>query len=102
MGKAFDGNTISVPTATSRSWNHLHQRERYRERQHAYMIKLTSTENNIVAGTATPFSVPAFTTTGGIQVNGAVVPEPAGGWGCACGALRFDPSCFERVIASET
>src|ERR1700727_1220481 len=72
----------------SRSWNHLHQRQRYRERQHAYMIKLTSAENNIVAGTATPCSVPAFTTTGGIQVNGAVVPELAGGWGGARGAAQ--------------
>jgi Right handed beta helix region len=39
-----------------------------------YMVILSGTENNTVTGTATPFSVPASTTTGGILVNGAVVP----------------------------
>jgi hypothetical protein len=39
-----------------------------------YQVNLTGTQNNTVTGTATPFSVPASTTTGGILVNGAVVP----------------------------
>jgi hypothetical protein len=39
-----------------------------------YKLNLTGTQNNSVTGTATPFSVPASTTTGGILVNGVVVP----------------------------
>jgi hypothetical protein len=39
-----------------------------------YMTVLSGTQNNTVTGTATPFSVPASTTIGGILVNGAVVP----------------------------
>jgi hypothetical protein len=39
-----------------------------------YMVNLQGTQNNSVTGTATPFSVPASTTTGGILVNGVSVP----------------------------
>jgi hypothetical protein len=39
-----------------------------------YMVNLIGTQNNSVTGTATPFSVPASTTTGSILVNGAAVP----------------------------
>ncbi len=39
-----------------------------------YQVNLTGSQNNSVTGTATPFSVPASTTIGGILVNGAVVP----------------------------
>jgi len=39
-----------------------------------YLVNLTGTQNNSVTGTATPFSVPASTTTGTILVNGVPVP----------------------------
>jgi hypothetical protein len=39
-----------------------------------YLVNLTGTQNNSVTGTATPFSVPASTTTGSILVNGVPVP----------------------------
>jgi hypothetical protein len=39
-----------------------------------YMTVLSGTQSNTITGTATPFSVPASTTIGGILVNGAVVP----------------------------
>jgi hypothetical protein len=39
-----------------------------------YQVNLTGTQNNSVTGTATPFSVPASTTTGAILVNGVFVP----------------------------
>jgi hypothetical protein len=37
-------------------------------------VTLMGSQNNTVTGTATPFSVPASTTSGGILVNGVVVP----------------------------
>jgi hypothetical protein len=37
-------------------------------------VTLTSSQNNTVTGTSLPFSVPASTTTGGILVNGTVMP----------------------------
>jgi hypothetical protein len=40
----------------------------------SYSAGLASTQNNVIQGADTPFSVPAGTTTGGIEVNGAVVP----------------------------
>jgi hypothetical protein len=39
-----------------------------------YQVNLMGTQNNSVTGTATPFSVPASTTTGTILVNGVPVP----------------------------
>jgi hypothetical protein len=39
-----------------------------------YMPNLSSAANNTITGAATPFSVPASTTTGGILVNGTVMP----------------------------
>jgi hypothetical protein len=39
-----------------------------------YKVNLTGTQNNSVSGTATPFAVPASTTTGSILVNGVSVP----------------------------
>lgn len=39
-----------------------------------YSVGLSSTQNNTIQGADTPFSVPAGTTTGGIEVNGTVVP----------------------------
>ena len=39
-----------------------------------YLVNLTSSQNNTVTGTATPFSVPASTTSGGILVNGSLLP----------------------------
>ena len=39
-----------------------------------YMLNLSSAANNTISGAATPFSVPASTTTGGILINGTVMP----------------------------
>ncbi len=39
-----------------------------------YSVGLIGTQNNVIQGADTPFSVPASTTTGGILVNGTVVP----------------------------
>jgi Right handed beta helix region len=39
-----------------------------------YMPNLSSSANNTITGAATPFSVPASTTSGGILVNGTVMP----------------------------
>jgi hypothetical protein len=39
-----------------------------------YTLNLAGSQNNVIQGADTPFSVPAGTTTGGIVVNGAVVP----------------------------
>ena len=39
-----------------------------------YSVGLAGTQNNVIQGADTPFSVPASTTTGGILVNGTVVP----------------------------
>jgi hypothetical protein len=39
-----------------------------------YFVNLVGSQNNSVTGTATPFSVPANTTTGSILVNGAAAP----------------------------
>jgi hypothetical protein len=39
-----------------------------------YNVGLAGTQNNVIQGATTAFSVPAGTTTGGIVVNGTVVP----------------------------
>jgi hypothetical protein len=39
-----------------------------------YNVGLVGTQNNVIQGATTAFSVPAGTTTGGIVVNGTVVP----------------------------
>ena len=39
-----------------------------------YSPTLTGSQNNVIQGANTPFSVPSGTTTGGILVNGTVVP----------------------------
>jgi hypothetical protein len=39
-----------------------------------FKVNLSGSQNNSVTGTATPFSVPAGTTTGSILVNGVAVP----------------------------
>jgi hypothetical protein len=39
-----------------------------------YTVNLAGSQNNVIQGANTPFSVPAGTTTGGILVNGTVVP----------------------------
>jgi hypothetical protein len=39
-----------------------------------YMVSLSSSANNTITGAATPFSVPASTTTGGFLINGSTMP----------------------------
>ena len=39
-----------------------------------YTVNLAGSQNNVIQGADTPFAVPAGTTTGGILVNGTVVP----------------------------
>ena len=39
-----------------------------------YTVNLAGSQNTVIQGANTPFFVPAGTTTGGILVNGTVVP----------------------------
>ena len=71
---SINGNTSPCPTARKR--HHLFQRDGPgRLGSMTYTVNLSGRRtNNIIQGAATPFSVPAATTTGGILVNGAVMP----------------------------